>query len=146
VVLSFFFLLFCHHNYFREWRSIESRRATWKSYDYKQAKNDVGLFYGGETGNSVLMEVPPLLHNTHNTWRYKELFFFPFYVTIRVKKCIFLFAKLGAVPLALVLASRSDDTCVVDVCRKLQDLCCDGESSNPISFILINLDLENLEL
>jgi hypothetical protein len=39
-----FFFLFCHNNS-REW-SIESRRATRESYDYKQAKNDVELFMG----------------------------------------------------------------------------------------------------
>jgi hypothetical protein len=88
------------------------------------------VFVGGSTASS---------QHTQHMGIQGVVCFFPFYVTIRVKKCIFLFAKLGAVPLALVLASRSDDTCVVDVCRKLQDLCCDGESSNPISFILITL-------
>jgi hypothetical protein len=46
---------------------------------------------------------------THNTWGYKELCFFPFYVTIRVKNCILLLFTsrvlfcIGCFPLCITL-------------------------------------------
>jgi hypothetical protein len=66
------------------------------SYDYKQAKNDVGLFMGERQALVFLMEgFHYSFFTTHTTHGgYKELFFFPFYVTIRVKNRIFLLLRL----------------------------------------------------
>jgi hypothetical protein len=66
--------------------------------------------HGDETSISVRWrEILSLFFTTHNTWGYKELCFFPFYVTIRVKNCILLLFTsrvlfcIGCFPLCITL-------------------------------------------